>query len=279
LVGGAVGLLSYTLVPAGVDRFYRVQEDRARSAAKQLDELYTWVEKKKLLRLYLVLPPILGILGLVFFKLVGLVIGAGIGLVLPSVFIKQKEANRRRLLRSQLVDTLMIMSGSLKAGLSLLQSMEAVVQGMPPPISQEISYVLKEVHMGRALDEALCNFKERVRLDDVDLIVTTILVARDTGGNLTETFSQLVSTIRETQKLVGKVRVLCTQAKLQGIIMSLLPVGFCLFLYLKNRQLFSDMLELTIQGGVPIGRILLIGSFFWWLIGVFFIRKFSRVEV
>jgi len=273
LVGGSVGLLTYALAPPGVDRYYRVQVGRADSAARELDLLYAPISKRKLLFFYLALPPILGILGFVVGKIIGLVICLGLGMAIIPISIKQKGSKRRRLLTSQLIDGLMMLSSSLKAGLSITQAMETLVEEMPPPISQEFGYVLKEVRMGASLDEALHHLKERLNLEDVDLVVTTLLVARDSGGNLTEVFSRLVSVMRERQKLTNKVRVLCTQAKLQGIIMSLLPVAFGLFLFLKNPQFLAVVLE------DDRGRMFLIGAFFWWLIGLFFVRRFSRVEV
>ena len=278
LVGGAVGLLSYVLVPAGVDRFYTTQKDRADGATKQLDDLYIWVKKRKILYAYIAFPVALAILGFFLFQLVGVVVGAALGLLVPTFILRQQKAKRRRLLRYQLVDTLMTMSGALKAGLSLNQALEAVVDVMPAPVSQEFSYILKEVYMGKALDVALYNFKQRVKMDEADLIVTSILVVRDTGGNLTETFSQLVYTIRESQKLEGKVKVLTTQARLQAIIMSILPLAFAAFLYIKSRDLLMNVLNMT-RNGVPVGKILFFGAFFWWLIGVYFIIKFSKVEV
>jgi tight adherence protein B len=111
-----------------------------------------------------------------------------------------------------------------------------------------------------------------VHSEDLDMIVTSILVARETGGDLTETFTQLVYTIREKKKLDRKIRTLTVQGRLQGLIMALLPIGFAIFLYKIQPQSLETMLK------EEMGRILLVYAFVSWVIGAVLIRKFCKVD-
>jgi tight adherence protein B len=109
--------------------------------------------------------------------------------------------------------------------------------------------------------------------EDLDLIVTAILVARETGGDLTETFNQLIFTIRERSKLIGRLNALTVQARLQGVIMGILPIAFAIFVYSFNPRFFDIMLK------NETGRMLLGAAFILEVLGIFFIRKFSTVDI
>ena len=100
---------------------------------------------------------------------------------------------------------------------------------MPNPISQEFSLVIRQIQMGISLEEAMTKLKKRMNIDELDMVVTAMMVARETGGDLTQTFSRVVYTIQERNKLIGRVKALCIQAKLQGAIMSecLTQEGIC----------------------------------------------------
>jgi tight adherence protein B len=167
----------------------------------------------------------------------------------------------------------MLLSSSLKAGLSLLQSFEALVEEMPVPIASEFSLVIRQIQMGVPLEDAMYSLRKRMHVDELDLVVTAIMVARETGGNLTEIFYQVANTIQERNKLIGRVNALCVQGKLQGAIMSLLPILFGLFVFKTNPKFFDMFLQDNL------GRFLLGYAFISEILGVFFIRKFSKIDI
>ena len=201
------------------------------------------------------------------------VVAAAVGLSIPVLVLKQMEETRRRKFSEQLVDALMILSSSLKAGLSIVQAFEVIVEEMPPPISQEFSLVGRQLKMGVGLEETLNKMKKRMRSEDLDLIVSAMMVARETGGNLPDTFAQITSTIKERNKLISKVNALCVQGKLQGIIMSFIPIGFAAFVYQTNPEFFSIFLT------DRLGRMLIGYAVVSEILGIFFIRKLSRIEI
>jgi tight adherence protein B len=128
----------------------------------------------------------------------------------------------------QLVDTLILMSNGLKAGLSLQQSLELVAHEMKPPISDEFGRIVKEIHLGRLTDDALRRFRERVPLEDVNIAVEAILTLRETGGNLSETFEVIAHTIMERKKVQGKIKSLTAQGMSQGVLICLMPPAMML---------------------------------------------------
>jgi len=127
--------------------------------------------------------------------------------------------------------------------------------------------------MGVSFEEALLHLKKRMHSEDLDLIVTAMSIARETGGQLPAVFSKLVFTIKERQTLRGKVAALTIQAKLQGLIMSLLPVIFVIVVYRFNPEHFQFLLKDSL------GRMLLAYAVFSQIVGGILIFKFSQVEV
>jgi tight adherence protein B len=152
----------------------------------------------------------------------------GLGFFLPRVFVLWRRRQRLDRIDDQLVDALRLMSNGLKAGLSLQQALELAVRETKPPIADELARVVKEIHLGRLMDDSMRRFAERVPLEDVRIVVDSILTLRETGGNLSETFDVVATTITERKKVTGKIKAMTAQGMTQGFIMCLMPVGMLL---------------------------------------------------
>jgi tight adherence protein B len=204
---------------------------------------------------------------------VALLAGLALGFLLPKILVKNLVLLRRSKFQNQLVDSLMILSSCLRAGLSLSQAFEVLAEEMPPPLSDEFSLLIKENQMGVAFEDCLAHLRKRMPLDDIDLITTAVNIARETGGNLTEIFDQLVITMRDKKKLEDRVKTLTVQGRLQGYIMMVLPVAFALFVHYVNPGNFQILLN------DKLGQMLLMWSVISEIIGIFLIQKLSKVEV
>jgi tight adherence protein B len=274
IIFGVVTYMIYLAMPLLESLFSRWQKKKLEKITPKLDQMFLDVPLKKLMLIDVLSPIITAFIGyFLIHNWVFALISGACGFVVPVLIVKRMEAVRRQKFSSQLVDGLMILTSSLKAGLSLPQAFEALVEEMPAPISQEFSLVLRQIQMGVSLEQAIYTLKKRMRIDELDLVVTAIMIARETGGNLTEIFAQVAYTIQERNKLFGKVNALCVQAKLQGAIMSLLPVCFGLFVYRINPHFFDIFIK------DAFGRFLLGYAIVSQILGVFFIRKFSKVDV
>jgi len=263
--------LAYPFFEALMDRWQRKRMDKI---TPKLDRMFLDIPLDKLLLIDVLSPLASGLLAFFISRNIWVTAAAGLmGLALPILIIKRLEAMRRQKFASQLVDGLMILSSSLKAGLSLLQSFEELTQEMPNPISQEFGLVIRQMQMGVSLEEAITKLKVRMRLDELDMVVTAMLVARETGGDLTQTFSRVIYTIQERNKLIGRVQALCVQANMQGIIMSLLPILFGIFVYKVNPGFFDVFLKDNL------GRGLMIYAIISEILGIIFIRKLSKVDI
>ncbi len=276
LVFSAVVLLvifiSEVIIPYFLGKYSKIQDKRATDISVSLEDSFIFWEKKKMLLFYL-FPFIFSIIGLILIRhILGLFIGFIVGFVMPKIIIAMAKQNRLKKFRGQLVDGLMIISSSLKAGLSFPQSIEVLCDEMPPPISQEFNLILSQSKLGVSMELALRKLRTRVPSEEVNLIVTSILIARESGGNLPLVLSRLTSTIRDNLKLKEKIGTLTLQGRLQGIIMILLPIGFAYFVYKQNPGHFDVMLQ------TEMGKKLLALAIGLQIVGVVMIKKISTMK-
>jgi tight adherence protein B len=147
-----------------------------------------------------------------------------IGWQVPKLAMNYMWEKRCTVLTNQMVDGMTIMANGMKAGQSLTQSMERVVENIHGPLSQEFNLVLHKVRLGSSVEDALNEMGERVPRQDVQMFVTAVNILKETGGNLTETFQTIVSTVRERQKVEKKIEALTAQGIMQATIITLVPV-------------------------------------------------------
>ncbi|MCF7888187.1 MAG: type II secretion system F family protein, partial [Candidatus Omnitrophica bacterium] len=160
----------------------------------------------------------------------------------------------------------------LRGGLSLVQAAEAVTEDMDKPASDEFSLMVREIRMGVSLEDALKRLTERMPSEEIDLIVSAILVSRETGGDLIKTFNNLVTTMRDKARVKEMISTLTLQAKIQGFIMFILPFAFIGVVLKSNPQHFEPFFQ------TDLGRILLFAAAVVELIAMFFIYLFSKIE-
>lgn len=147
-----------------------------------------------------------------------------VGLILPQVYVSRLVNQRLKAFEEQLADTLGLWVNALRSGYSVLQSMEAISRDAPEPTKGEFERVIREVQIGIDLDDALEHLVERIDSEDLDLVVTAVNIQREVGGNLAEILEVIAHTIRERIKLKGEIRVLTSQGRITGYIISLLPL-------------------------------------------------------
>lgn len=196
-----------------------------------------------------------------------------VGWILPVLFVKKKVKSRKKAINEQLGDAIVLISNSLKAGYSFFQSVDAVCKEMQPPISEEFAQLQREINLGTPTEQALEELVERVKSDDLDMIVTAVLIQRQVGGNLAEILDNISSTIRERVRIRGDIRTITAQGRISGIIISILPIGLGIILYLINPEHIGLLFK------EKMGILILIFSLFMQMTGVYFINKIVKVDI
>lgn len=217
------------------------------------------------------------ILSLIFFVLFGNIIfgvlGFIIGFKIPAIYVKNIKKTRAKKLNNQLPEALSILANGLRAGLSFNQAMMIAGKEMENPIAEDLNRVVHENVLGKEMEEALKDFAERTADDDVEILVTAILIQRQVGGNLSEILDIISNTIRERVKLKGDIRTMTAQAKLSAVIIGMIPPIIVGILYLLNRD-FMMPLFTTLVGNFMIGFAVIMQS-----IGIFILVKILDLKV
>lgn len=177
---------------------------------------------------------------------VSALIGAVLGAFAPRFYVKRQQAQRLQKFNDQLSDMLNLMVNGLRAGYSTMQAMEAISKELPSPINDEFRRVVQEMQIGITMETALDNLLRRIPSPDLDFVVTAINVQREVGGNLSEILDNISFTIRERVRIKGEVRVLTSQVRTSGSVLSLIPFFLTLVLWFLN----PDYLMSVNQGGV-----------------------------
>ncbi|MDA0577924.1 MAG: type II secretion system F family protein [Verrucomicrobia bacterium] len=192
---------------------------------------------------------------------------------LPTLIVQILRNRRLARFNLQLGDTLVSMSNALKAGFSIAQAIEAVVREGENPIAQEFEVFLQQTRVGVSFSQALQNLDDRVGSEDLKLVIVAIETARKTGGNLTEIFEQIAVTIRERLRIERRIRTLTAQGRLQGIIVSLMPVVIGCALVVVDPEMMLPFLHSSMGATIMVVVALLI------LAGGLVIRKIVRIDV
>jgi tight adherence protein B len=206
---------------------------------------------------------------------VSALIGAVAGAFAPSFYVRRQQKQRLQKFNDQLSDMLNLMVNGLRAGYSTNQAMEAISKELPPPINDEFRRVVLEMQIGITMETALDNMLRRIPSEDLDFVITAINVQREVGGNLSEILDNISFTIRERVRIKGEVRVLTSQVRTSGSVLSMIPFGLTIILWFLN----PEYLLSATQGGTIITACLvctvlgLIGSSY------FIMMKIADIEV
>jgi tight adherence protein B len=170
-------------------------------------------------------------------------IGAIAGAFAPGMYVKSQQKKRLQKFNDQLSDMLNLMVNGLRAGYSTMQAMEAISKELPAPICDEFRRVIQEMQIGISMETALENLLRRIPSEDLDFVVTAINVQREVGGNLSEILDNISFTIRERVRIKGEVRVLTSQVRTSGSVLSMIPFFLVLVLWFLNQEYLMAVTE------------------------------------
>ncbi|MBQ1428307.1 MAG: type II secretion system F family protein [Kiritimatiellae bacterium] len=156
------------------------------------------------------------------------------------------DNRRRQKFNEQLPEALATMSNALRAGFSISQAFDSVVDQGDKPMCEEFAILQQQLRIGMSFEDALESMSQRVGSDDLTLVTTAILISRKTGGNVTEIFDKISETIRGRMKIERKVKTLTAQGRMQGIIVSCMPLFLgVVMLLLKPEMMVPFLFSLT----------------------------------
>lgn len=208
---------------------------------------------------------VLGVCGLFLGGLLPCLLFAAASPLLASLILTSRTSKRRRKFGDQLPDMLRALSGSLRAGHSITQSMHSASLDMPAPMSEELARIVNENRVGRPVAHAMAEVGARMECEDFEWLSQAIEINREVGGDLAAVLDHTADTVRERSQIKGQVRALAAEGKFSAYILIGLPIVVAILLNLVNPGYMSTLFQ-SLLGWVliTVGVIMMaIGS--WWI--------------
>ena len=193
--------------------------------------------------------------------------------LIPFVYIYVKKRKRMRKFERQLPDTMDLIARALKAGHALSGGLQLVGEEFGDPIGTEFQRTVNEINFGVAVPDALKALAQRVDCKDLKFFVMSVIIQRETGGNLAEILENIARLIRERFKLQGRIRVLSAEGKLSAIILVAIPFFLGFALSIINPDYINTLFE------DPIGIVLLVFASVMMALGILMMKKMVAIRV
>jgi len=229
------------------------------------------------LGVFLLLSVVLALVGFILlsmfsqgflFSLLGLALG-----FVPFAVLKSIKNRRMKKFEEQLPDALDMIARSLRAGHALSGGLEMVGQEFPEPLGPEFTKTVTQITFGVGIEQALRNLAVRIDCPDLKFLVVSVIVQRESGGNLGEIIETIGRLIRERYRLQGKIRSLAAEGKLSGIILVILPFVAAVLLSMVRPGyvgvLFTD----------PVGQVLVVVAVIMMFFGIVVIKKLINIKI
>lgn len=196
-----------------------------------------------------------------------------VGAFMPYLYLFHKRNQRKARFETLFPDALDLMGYSLKAGHSIMASFKMVAEEIADPVGEEFNRVVDEINFGRDLDSTLRNFSRRIDSAELKFFVTSVIIQRETGGNLVELLVRISEVVRKKFRFREKVKTVTGEAKMSAIILLALPFFAGAAILVLNpeyiRVLFDD----------PIGPYAIAIALTMMSIGAFIMYKLVQLDM
>ena len=266
-MGGAVFcLITYQLL-----KIY--QENFLNEVDRGLQDILLYMNPNQLLYALILILIIFFPVSIYLFSLPATILLSLFILFSPRIVLPILRKRRQNKIIEQLPDTLISMATAMRSGLNLVQALQQVVKNQSPRISQEFAKLLLEYRVGQDLVDSLEALHKRVPREELVLVSSAIKIARQVGGNLSETLESLANTLREKLKIEGRINALTAMGKAQGLLAVLFPIVMGYAFY-KLEPIAVTKLFITVGGLIWLSIMIVMI-----LIAGVLIRKVVNIDV
>jgi tight adherence protein B len=196
-----------------------------------------------------------------------------LAIVGPTLYLEMRRKKRLRRFETQLPDVLNLLSGSMRAGFSFAQGLEAVAEETSEPSRRELQRAYAESRLGRPIEDALEDSAARMHSVDLMWAVMAIRIQREVGGNLAELLDTVASTMTERERLRHEVLALTAEGRMSAWVLGIFPPVFAVVLYL----ILPDYMKTLFQD--PAGIVAVVISAIMAGFGFVWLRKIMAIEV
>lgn len=198
---------------------------------------------------------------------------AGFSSAIPWVYLIRKRKKRIEKFISQLPEGVQLISRAMRAGHAFSTGMQLAAAEFEDPLGSEFEYTIDQINFGVPTAEALKTLARRMDCEEAKFFAVSVILQRETGGNLAEILDTLANLIRERFKLKGKIRTLSAEGRISAAGLICMPILVTIALYFLNREYILFLLQ------DPVGRIMSLIALIMMTIGILFIRRMINFEI
>lgn len=203
-----------------------------------------------------------------------LAIVAGVlGFMLPAWLVAIRRSRRQKELNDQLPEMLALLSNSLRSGFAFTQAIDLAADQLAPPISEELKLVQRDTTLGASMDDALQSMADRSGSYDFEMVVSSVLIQRTIGGNLSEILDRVADTVKERKRLEREIQSLTASQRFTGLVLSIYPIALGLLFF----ALAPDTWKVLVTEET--GRLMLALAAVLQVIGIIAMRRILTLEV
>jgi len=206
-------------------------------------------------------------------SLVFTIISLGIGTALPFFKIFRDRTNRIQAFEEQLPDAIDMVKRALRAGHPFSGAVKLVADEMDDPVAEEFGTTFADINYGNDTRRALLGLLQRVPSVTVMALVTSVLVQRETGGNLAEILGRIAAVVRSRFKLQRKVKTLSAEGRMSAWILALVPLFLFAVIWVTSPEYLPMLLE------EEAGKKMIMYGVVSGLIGIYWVKRIIRIEV
>ena len=269
----SASMLAYGILLRGQEYMASYKSTFTESASANMADMFLFIDATRLFYINLLAIFIVPVIVWVLIDVATAIAVFILIAILPQIMYRSMRNKRLRKFEEQLPDGLMMLSGAMRAGASLNIALEGLVKEQPAPISQEFELLMREQRIGVDFEKSLSNMEKRLPIQDFAMLTSALRINREIGGNLAEILESLAETLRRKHQMEGKIDSLTAQGKLQGIVMTGLPVLLGVLLYFLEKESMEKLWTTTI-GWVVLGIIIIME-----FMGYVMIRKITSIDV
>ena len=198
---------------------------------------------------------------------------AALGFAVPYLRLSMQRHRRLEKIEEQLPDAIDMVKRALRAGHTFKSAINLVAEDMGQPIAKEFELTFSDLNYGNDVRRAMLGLLNRVPSVTVMALVTSVLVQRDTGGNLAEILDQIAKVVRGRFRFGRRLRSLSAEGRMSAWVLALIPLGLVALLSISSPTYLPVLLE------KPVGQKLLYAAGILGVLGILWIRKLIRIEV
>jgi tight adherence protein B len=269
-----VAIIAWVFVQKG-EHFWGEYEDVfMETSSASLGDMFLFVDTKRLFLYNIIAIIIIPLISYMMFgSLTTSAIVLAIIMILPFRLYRRMKKKRLKMIEEQLPDALIMISGNLASGGSLNMALDAVVKNQPAPLSQEFMLFTREQRIGVEFEKSLRNMERRIPNQDFIMFTSALKISREVGGDLGDVINTLANTLRRKATMEGKIESLTSQGKMQGIVMTGLPIMIGAILFFIEREAMEKLFTTT-TGWIVLCIIIVME-----VLGYFFISKVTTIDV